>query len=168
MVMKSITGILAMTTGIMSKVQICQLAVLARVVMAAIFWKSAMTKITFDGAGLAEFSLAQIWNVITLNWAVADSAYMLFEYEYDLPLIPFALAAHMAVAAEILLPMALIVGLFTRYAALLMLVMTLVIQIFVYPGLWTVHGLWAIALLTVMAKGGGRMSVDHLIGKKYL
>ncbi len=74
----------------------------------------------------------------------------------------------MAVAAEILLPMALIVGLFTRYAALLMLVMTLVIQIFVYPGLWTVHGLWAVALLTVMAKGGGRMSVDHSISKKYL
>ncbi|MCF6216806.1 MAG: DoxX family protein [Emcibacter sp.] len=166
--MQSMTKILTMTTGAMSKIQICQLAILARLVMAVIFWKSAMTKIAFNAQGMAEFSLAQIWHVISLNWTVADSTYMLFEYEYDLPVIPFDWAANLAVAAEILLPIALFLGFFTRYAALAMLGMTLVIQVFVYPDLWTVHGLWAIALLVIMSKGGGRLSLDRVICGKCL
>jgi len=163
-----VRGISAVMTGIMSKIQLCFLALIARAVMATIFWKSAMTKIAFNGEGLTEFSLAQIWHTLTLNWTVADSTYMLFEYEYGLPVIPFTWAANMAVAAEIILPIALVLGLFTRYAALAMLGMTAVIQIFVYPELWTVHGLWAIALLAIMSVGGGRLSVDHLICKKGL
>ncbi len=165
---QSLTRILTTTTGIMSKIQICQLAILARFVMATIFWKSAMTKIAFNAEGMAEFSLTQIWHVITLNWTVADSTYMLFEYEYDLPVIPFDWAANLTVAAEILLPIALIFGFLTRYAALSMFGMTLVIQIFVYPDLWTVHGLWAIALLVIMSKGGGRLSLDRVICGKCL
>tara|TARA_R110002072_G_scaffold116040_1_gene246408 strand:+ start:516 stop:1016 length:501 start_codon:yes stop_codon:yes gene_type:complete len=155
-------------SGLMGNIQICYLAMAGRIIMAAIFWKSAMTKIAFNEAGLGEFSLAQIWNVVTLDWTVASGTYTLFEYDYDLPLLPPELAAHMALAAEILLPMALILGLFTRYAALAMLAMTAVIQIFVYPNLWTVHGLWAIALLVIMAKGGGKLSLDRLICKKCL
>ncbi len=166
--MQSMTKILTTTTGVMSKIQICQLAILARFVMASIFWKSAMTKIAFNGEGMTEFSLSQIWHVITLNWTVADSTYMLFEYEYALPIIPFEWAANLSVAAEILLPMALILGFFTRYAALTMLGMTLVIQIFVYPNLWAVHALWVIALLVIMSKGGGRLSLDRLICGKCL
>jgi len=153
---QSLTRIFTTTTGIMSKIQLCQLAILARFVMATIFWKSAMTKIAFSAEGVAEFSLAQIWHVISLNWTVADSTYMLFEYEYDLPVIPF------------LLPIALVLGFFTRYAALAMLGMTMVIQIFVYPELWTVHALWALALLVIMSKGGGRLSLDRLICGKCL
>ncbi|PCJ34872.1 MAG: hypothetical protein COA93_03960 [Alphaproteobacteria bacterium] len=165
---QSLTRIFTTTTGIMSKIQLCQLAILARFVMATIFWKSAMTKIAFSAEGVAEFSLAQIWHVISLNWTVADSTYMLFEYEYDLPVIPFNWAANLAVAAEILLPIALVLGFFTRYAALAMLGMTMVIQIFVYPELWTVHALWALALLVIMSKGGGRLSLDRLICGKCL
>jgi len=166
--MMTMTKILASTSGMMSKIQTYQLAILARFVMATIFWKSAMTKIAFEEPGLTTFSLAQVWQVITLNWTVADSTYMLFEYEYDLPIIPPEWAGNLSVAAEILLPMALVLGFFTRYAAAAMLGMTLVIQIFVYPNLWTVHGLWAIALLIIMSKGGGRLSLDRLICGKCL
>lgn len=166
--MEKITGLLKTVTGMMSNIQVGLGAILSRIVMASIFWKSAMTKIAFNDEGVTAFSLGQIWNVITLDWTVSDSTYMLFEYEYDLPVLPFELSAHMALTAEILLPMALILGLFTRYAALAMLGMTLVIQIFVYPNLWTVHGLWAIALLAIMSHGGGRLSVDNFLCKKCL
>lgn len=166
--MEKITGLLTTVTGMMSNIPLSLLALLSRLVMAAIFWKSAMTKIAFNDGGITEFSFSQFWNVITLNWTVSDSTYMLFEYEYDLPVLPFELSAHMALTAEILLPIALIAGLFTRYAALAMLGMTLVIQTFVYPNLWTVHGLWATALAVIMIHGGGRLSVDNFLCKKCL
>ena len=166
--MEKITNILGITTSYMTKIPAGGVSFLARFMMASIFWKSAITKIAFEEDGLSEFSLAQIWNVVTLNWTVSDSTYMLFEYEYMLPVVPSELGAHMALTAEILLPMALIFGLLTRYSALALLGMTGVIQIFVYPHLWSVHGLWAIALLVIMVHGGGRLSVDNFLCKKCL
>jgi len=164
----NITHILAQITGYMSKIPASGISLLARVIMAAIFWTSGMTKIAFNVEGITDFSWSQIWNVITLNWTVSEGTYMLFEYEYNLPVIPFEWAAHMALTAELILPIALILGIFTRYAALAMLGMTLVIQILVYPNLWSVHALWAIALLSIMTQGGGRLSVDHFICRKCL
>lgn len=166
--MEKITNILGVTTSYMAKIPASGVSLLARFMMASIFWKSAITKIAFEEDGLSEFSLAQIWNVVTLNWTVSDNTYMLFEYEYALPIVPTELGAHIALTAEILLPMALIMGLFTRYAALALLGMTTVIQVFVYPNLWSVHGLWAIALLVIITHGGGRLSVDNFLCKKCL
>ncbi len=164
--MNKINDVMVASSAVMSKTPTWTMSLLARLVMATIFWKSAMTKIAFNGEGLTDFSLSQIWNVLTLDWMISDGAYMLFEYEYDLPLLSPDLATHMAVAAEILLPIALILGLFTRFAALALLCMTLVIQIFVYPNLWTVHVLWAVALLVIIAKGAGLLSLDNLLRKK--
>jgi putative oxidoreductase len=62
------------------------------------------------------------------------------------------------------LPALLIIGLATRLSALGLLVMTAVIQIFVYPDAWMTHGLWAAPLLAVVARGPGRWSLDHLLG----
>jgi putative oxidoreductase len=45
--------------------------------------------------------------------------------------------------------------------------MTAVIQLFVYPGAWPEHLLWATALLVVVARGPGVVSLDHLLfGRK--
>lgn len=55
-----------------------------------------------------------------------------------------------AVIAEHILPVLLVFGLFARVSALGLLVMTAVIQIFVFPGAWVTHGLWAAALLVVL------------------
>ena len=41
--------------------------------------------------------------------------------------------------------------------------MTLVIQIFVYPDAWATHLSWAGLLLPLIALGGGKLSVDHLV-----
>lgn len=117
-----------------------------RVGVAMIFLKSGMTK-TSEGLTLA------------------DQTFMLFEYEYALPLIPHGIAAHLATYAEHILPALLIVGLAGRFAALGLLGMTIVIQVFVYPHLWDIHLFWAGALLLLIAKGPGLISIDGIIAK---
>ncbi len=95
---------------------------------------------------------------------IKPSTWFLFENEYALPLIPPHLAAVGATLAEHLLPVLLVLGLMTRGAALGLLAMTLVIQVFVYPGAWATHGLWAACLLALIAKGPGALSLDALLG----
>jgi putative oxidoreductase len=82
------------------------------------------------------------------------------------PLLPTALAAHGASLAEFVLPILLFLGLGTRFAALGLLAMTLVIQIFVYPGAYVLHGTWAAILLMLMKFGPGKIALDHLIGRR--
>ena len=119
-------------------------ALALRVFPAAVFFASGRTKM--DG------------------WQIADSTWFLFEHEYALPLIPSPIAAVAATVAEHILPVLLVLGLATRLSALGLLAMTAVIQIFVYPGAWQTHGLWAACLVATMALGPGRISLDHLFG----
>lgn len=119
-------------------------ALILRVFPALVFWQSGRTKVE----GLR----------------IKDSTWFLFEQEYALPLIPSDVAAVLATLAEHLLPVLMILGLFTRLSAFGLLGMTAVIQIFVYPGAWITHGLWAAALLAVAARGPGRWSADRLLG----
>ena len=80
-----------------------------------------------------------------------------------LPLVPPEIAAPMAAFAEHALPILLVAGLFTRFAALGLLGMTAVIEIFVYPDAWPTHLSWAGLLLPLIALGGGRLSLDRLL-----
>lgn len=98
------------------------------------------------------------------GFRIKDSTWFLFEHEYALPLIPSEWAAVLATLAEHALPVLMVLGLMTRLSALGLLAMTAVIQVFVYPGAWLTHGLWAAALLAVAARGPGRFSLDHLLG----
>jgi len=120
------------------------LSLAARVFPAAVFFASGQTKL--DG------------------WSIASSTWYLFEEEYALPLIPPDIAARMAVTAEHLFPLLLVIGLFSRLSALALLGMTLVIEIFVYPDAWPTHGVWAVCFLVVIARGPGRWSLDHVLG----
>lgn len=116
---------------------------LARLSIAVIFFQSGRTKV--DG-----------WLTIT------DSTYELFRTEYALPLVPPAIAAHAATYSEHLFPILLVLGLFTRPAALALLGMTAVIEIFVYPDAWPTHLSWAALLLPLVLRGGGAWSLDNL------
>jgi len=120
------------------------LALVDRIGIAAIFWLSGRTKV--DG-------------FLTLT----DGAYELFRTEYKLPLIPPEIAAHLAAYAEHAFPILLVLGLFTRFAALALLGMTLVIQVFVYPDAWPTHLSWAGLLLYLAGRGGGSVSLDRLL-----
>jgi putative oxidoreductase len=69
----------------------------------------------------------------------------------------------MATTAEHVLPVLLLAGLASRLSALGLMVMTLVIQLFVYPDGWPEHVLWFALLLLIVARGPGALSLDHLI-----
>ena len=75
------------------------------------------------------------------------------------------LMAPMAATAEHLFPLLILIGLATRFSALALLGMTLVIQLFVYPGAYATHGTWAAVLLVLIARGPGMLSVDHWLGE---
>lgn len=121
------------------------LALAARIGIGAIFWLSGRTKV--DG---------------TLR--VTEGAIALFRDEFKLPLIAPELAAHLAAYAEHVSPLLLVAGMFTRGAALALLGMTAVIQIFVYSDAWPTHLSWAAILLYLVRHGGGRLSLDHALG----
>jgi putative oxidoreductase len=116
----------------------------ARAFPAAIFWQSGQTKV--DG------------------FALSENAIFLFQEEYRLPLLPPELAATLAAVAEHVFPVLLVLGLATRLSALALIGMTATIQVFVYPDAWPTHGVWAVALLLVAAKGPGAWSVDRALG----
>ena len=58
------------------------------------------------------------------------------------------------------------VGLASRFSALALLGMTLVIEIFVYPDAWATHGTWAICFLLIITKGPGVFSLDWVLFNK--
>jgi len=123
------------------------IALASRLALAAIFWLSGRTKV--DG-------------LLTVN----DTAYTLFREDYKVPLLPPEFAAHMATYAEHLFPVLLVIGLATRLSALGLLGMTAVIQIFVYPDAWPTHLTWAVPMLYLIGRGGGRLSADTILGMR--
>ncbi len=121
-------------------------ALITRVSIAGVFWQSGQTKV--DG------------------FRVTDTAIELFRSEYRLPLIDPVIGAHLAAFAEHFFPILLALGLATRFSALALLGMTLVIEIFVYPDAWPTHGTWAACFLLLMMRGPGFISLDHLISRR--
>ena len=96
-----------------------------------------------------------------------EFAVKLFEEEYKVPLLAPELAARMAMINELTIPIFLFLGLATRIAAIPLLGMIAVIQIFVYPNAWTDHLFWASSLVFLMTRGPGDLSVDYLIDRYF-
>jgi putative oxidoreductase len=141
-----LAGLVNRLIALMAAIPYWFVALIARLSIAAVFWRSGQTKV--DG------------------WHVSDTAIELFKYEYKLPLIDPVIAAYLATFAEHFFPVLLVLGLATRFAAAALLVMTLVIEIFVYPDAWPTHGTWATCFLLLMMKGAGPVSLDHLIARR--
>lgn len=154
-----IGGLIAGVNAVIGRVPSGLIALLARFSIAAIFWKSGQTKVE----GL---SIDVLEGRFQLGWPhFSDSAIDLFRDEYKLPFLPPEVAAVMATAAEHVFPILLLLGLLTRLSALSLLIMTLVIQVFVYPGAYPLHGVWAVALLYLMAHGPGPLALDNVLFK---
>lgn len=137
------------------------IALLARIGLAFTFWLSGQTKI--EGLVLDPLGLQVQW-----GWPhISESALELFRSEYALPLVPPDWAALMAATAEHALPLMLILGLGTRVAALGVLGMTLVIQLFVYPLAFPTHALWAASALALLVHGGGRLALDRPLARRF-
>lgn len=84
----------------------------------------------------------------------------IFGRAYDFPLP--ALIAYLDGMAEIVLPVLLVIGLATRLSALLLLVMTGVIQLVVPDGWANFHLPWAALACAILALGPGKLSLDCL------
>ena len=122
-------------------------ALVARIGLAVPFWKSGLTK--WSGFG-----------------QLSDSALTLFQEEFKFHVLgrvydyPFpTLMAYMSGIGEIVLPILLVLGLFTRVAAFGVLVMILVIQLTVPDG-WPIHITWAAMALAIIVLGPGKVSAD--------
>lgn len=124
-----------------------------RIALAIPFWRSGMTK--WDGflqlSGGAEFLFTQEFRLHVFG----------AQYPYPFPIA----TAHAAGIAEIVLPVLLVLGIGTRFAALGILLMTAVIQVTVPEGWANFHLPWAAMALALMAFGGGAASVDRLLAR---
>ena len=120
------------------------LLLVARLAIAAVFFLSGRTKVE----GLL---------------TITDGTYELFRTDYALPLVKPEIAAYAATYSEHLFPILLVLGLCTRVSAGALLVMTSIIEIFVYPDAWPTHLSWAGLLLPLIAFGGGKVSLDRLV-----
>lgn len=150
----------ARITQTLEKIPYSLIALVARFSIAAVFWKSGQTKVQ-------GFAVDLIDGTFELGMPhLASSTVPLFRSEYRLPFVPGEVAAYLATFAEHFFPVLILLGLATRFSALALLGMTLVIQLFVYPDAYPTHGTWIALLLVLMAKGPGRLSIDHWIARR--
>ena len=149
--MNAITSLYNRIVGILSGPLAEGIALLfVRISLAGIFWRSYSTK------------------VVEGSWfSIDETQYLIFENEFSgLPLAS-SIAVPLTTYAEFLLPVLLFAGLFTRFAAVALFVMALVIQLFVFPTQAHFFG-WAIGVmamaLILISRGGGIFSLDRLSG----
>lgn len=122
----------------------------ARIYVGLIFWRSGVLKFEDMESTVESFD-------------PAEDGEFLISFLPDA--IPPAIPAYLATAGELILPVLLFLGLFTRVGAAGLLVMTVVIQFFV-PGFESSqHFLWMIVLLLLVGHGGNKLSVDYWLFK---
>jgi putative oxidoreductase len=118
-----------------------------RIFLAMIFFKSGLTKIK--------------------NW---DSTLYLFSDVYQVPVLPPELAAYMATAGELALPVLLVAGLFGRFAAAGLFILNLVAVASYYSELSEAgrnqHWYWGLLLLVLLMMSNGRWSLDAWLEKR--
>ena len=130
--------------GLADRTPLAPLQLISRIAVAHVFWNSAQSKLA--------------------SWTVTQQ---LFEYEYPVPLLPPEIAAPLATATELCGAVLLVLGLFARLGALALLGVVAVIQLFIFPGSWGEHLLWASLLLFIVLRGAGAISLDHLAGRYF-
>jgi len=99
-----------------------------------------------------------------------DTTLMLFEYEYEVPIIPFDVAAYLSTFAELFFPILLVLGLAGRFSAGALFVLNIVAAISypdISPGGVNDHYFWGAMLLVLVMYGPGKASVDAWIQKRF-
>lgn len=128
----------------LDRVPYSALAIVLRLAVANVFWSSGTTKLA--------------------NW---DATLQLFTDDYKVPLLPPDVAAHIAASIELTAPILLVLGLATRPVAAVLLGMTTVIEVFVYPQAWPTHIQWAAMLLVLLCRGAGKWSLDYRVRRYF-
>src|ERR1041385_6087309 len=89
------------------------IALVSRIAVADVFWRSGQTKVN--------------------GFAIREETFYLFREEYKVPLLPPDLAAYLSTIGEHVFSILLLIGLASRLSAIGLFGMTMVIQLFVVP-----------------------------------
>jgi putative oxidoreductase len=143
------------------------LALGLRLVMARVFFLSGQARIEGPGVPI-QWPAGGVDLVVTLPAAIKETTFQLFETQYaDLPIAPPE-AAYLFSYAEFVLPICLLLGFATRFAAAGLLALTMLLQIYVAPAMWwPLHVYWVSILLVLVLLGPGAISIDALIRTIY-
>lgn len=125
--------------GLAEAIPFSAIQLASRLAVGYVFWNSAQSKLA--------------------SWFVTQQ---LFALEYQVPLLPPEIAAPLATGTELVGAVLLALGLFSRVAALALLGVVAVIQLFVFPGHWGEHLLWTSLLVLILSRGAGVISFDHI------
>ena len=138
-----------------------------RVVMARVFFLSGQAGIEGPRIPIRP-GIRDLEFAVILPAEIKETTLQLFETQYaNLPLPP-TVAAYLFTYAAFVLPICLMLGFATRFAALGLLAMTMLLQIYVTPTMWwPEHVYWVSILLVLMSVGPGAISVDALIRTIY-
>lgn len=120
-------------------------ALAARLYIAQVFFLAGLTKIR--------------------DW---DTTLFLFEEEYQVPLLPFELAAYLGTIGELVLPVLLVAGLLTRFTALGLFILNFVAVLSlveIAPAALYLHYIWGLLLAQLVIYGGGSATIDALLNK---
>src|SRR5262245_57507126 len=139
----SLIELLSRGRALAERIPYSAVALLSRLAVASVFWRSGQTKVQ--------------------GFHIRDETFVLFREEYKVPLLPPDVAAYISTIGEHVFSIALVIGLASRISAVGLLCMTMVIQLFVFPDGWPDHILWIALLLSIIARGPGEWSLDHLI-----
>jgi len=123
------------------------LLVLLRLYIAKIFFLAGLTKIK--------------------SW---DTTLMLFEYEYNVPVIPFDIAAYLSTFAELFFPVLLAIGLAGRFSAGALFILNIVAAVSypdLSPGGVNDHYFWGTILGILVFYGPGKLAIDAWIQKRF-
>lgn len=115
----------------------------ARLYVAWVFFKSGLTKLN--------------------DW---ESTLLLFEYEYAVPVLDHVSAAYLATIGELVLPVLLAVGLFSRKAAIGLFIVNYVAVISledIPQAAYNLHVIWGLMLLAVVIWGAEKLSADNFL-----
>ncbi len=150
-------------------VQVCAIvpyslaALVLRVVMARVFFATGQEMIDGPKRQLRGYDYA-----LTLPAQVRDETLRLFETKFaDSPFSP-KLMAYVVSYADFILPILLVLGLATRFAAVALVLLVVLIDRYLEPGtFWSLHIYWYAIFLVLMSGGAGAISFDYVIRQFY-
>ena len=132
--------------GLAERIPYSIVALVSRLAVASVFWRSGQTKV--------------------IGFSIREETFALFRDVYKVPLLPPDVAAYVSTISEHVFSVLLVIGLASRLSAIGLLFMTAVIELFIFPDGWPEHILWTGLLLQIVARGPGATSLDHLIWRR--
>ncbi len=139
-------SLLEQSRSLAERIPYSAVALVSRIAVASVFWRSGQTKVA--------------------GFSIREETFALFRDVYKVPLLPPDVAAYLSSVGEHVFSVLLVVGLASRLSAIGLLFMTAVIELFIFPDGWPEHILWTGLLLQIIARGPGAFSLDHLVWRR--